>query len=747
MTDLTANRPSNSQPAQLPAIPKTGLPAVDKAIDAIREHLEVRSGARGNPWERGVTLRDLRALGMMTAKGDPFPSSNSLVTIGTSPGTVMIRKPDGTYTSATFEVFAAALRQTQLWKDVQRRLDDASRFDNLPEEVRSILGADLMEQANARGAEILRLEQKIQEQGRSFASSVTEVTAAIGQLAAGVRQTTYAFADQNRATAGAVTQVSARLDGFGGGTASVEEVMTAIADRATGLEAQWTLKVNAGGAFAAIGAAATSPVAGVSDSYLIFVANNFAFVKPTDTIGTGPGQVDPTNPGASRIPFGIDSDGVIYLNGTVRINANGTAIANVANLTYIGAFSSAPSTAGLKKNNFYKNTTDGNSYILTADGGAWSLWVAKGTDGASGNRGSLTLYASGGSWSDATANAAVVAATGSGARAIGDTVTISNGSSFAATKYWSGSAWVDPGVVINGNLLVNGTLSALMFDGVGIKIGTGHTPSGKAFEVLSGGTVHADNLFVGILSADNSNSLTASAVVAFTHSTLEGAVGGVDAANSSTSAHGLRGYNYNKACGGIIGAGNGYDFYADGSGTNYGPFTGTHDGLVPKAANGWVQGDLLVDVVCVARKNVSNTIFEVARSSKANQKGVIGILASDLMPLDDYPPAALLDGHDTVVNEQGQEHARPRPAASYASVQQTYSRVAVNALGEGQINVCGQGGNIAIGDFIVASDRPGKGMKQADDVAHSYTVARAREAVTFSGPGDVKMVACVYLCG
>jgi hypothetical protein len=41
----------------------------------------------------------------------------------------------------------------------------------------------------------------------------------------------------------------------------------------------------------------------------------------------------------------------------------------------------------------------------------------------------------------------------------------------------------------------------------------------------------------------------------------------------------------------------------------------------------------------------------------------------------------------------------------------------------------------------------GKGMKQSDDVVHSYTVAKAREAATFSGPTDVQMIACIYVSG
>lgn len=43
---------------------------------------------------------------------------------------------------------------------------------------------------------------------------------------------------------------------------------------------------------------------------------------------------------------------------------------------------------------------------------------------------------------------------------IGDTVTLKNaGGTAAATKFWSGSAWLDPGTIISGNLLVGGTIS------------------------------------------------------------------------------------------------------------------------------------------------------------------------------------------------------------------------------------------------------------------------------------------------
>jgi len=73
--------------------------------------------------------------------------------------------------------------------------------------------------------------------------------------------------------------------------------------------------------------------------------------------------------------------------------------------------------------------------------------------------------------------------------------------------------------------------------------------------------------------------------------------------------------------------------------------------------------------------------------------------------------------------------------------------VFTNSLGEGLINVCGENGNIEIGDLISSSSIPGKGMKQADDIIRSYTVAKARESVTFSSPTEVKQIACTYHCG
>lgn len=52
---------SAKAPAKLPSLQSARVddPQVQKAIESIREWLEVRLGSRGDPYERAVTVRDL----------------------------------------------------------------------------------------------------------------------------------------------------------------------------------------------------------------------------------------------------------------------------------------------------------------------------------------------------------------------------------------------------------------------------------------------------------------------------------------------------------------------------------------------------------------------------------------------------------------------------------------------------------------------------------------------------------------
>lgn len=150
-----------------------------------------------------------------------------------------------------------------------------------------------------------------------------------------------------------------------------------------------------------------------------------------------------------------------------------------------------------------------------------------------------------------------------------------------------------------------------------------------------------------------------------------------------------------------------------------GPFTGFHEGITNDFDA--VEGDILIDDELVERTSISDTMFSMVRSSSAGQKGAIGVLVQ----IYDAEP----EGFVTTADMTG------------------YKVVHVNSVGEGQINVIGENGNIQKGDLIVCSSTIGKGMKATDDIIRSNVVARAREDVTFDNPSEVKMIACIYLCG
>ncbi|MFZ9066255.1 MAG: hypothetical protein ACO23R_02665 [bacterium] len=189
------------------------------------------------------------------------------------------------------------------------------------------------------------------------------------------------------------------------------------------------------------------------------------------------------------------------------------------------------------------------------------------------------------------------------------------------------------------------------------------------------------------------------------------------------------------------------DAYVDGDITATGtisPFTGMHDGLIDDTVSP-DEGDILVDIDVLIKRDISNTLCEVALSSSDNQVA-IGVYSGQ-RPSGYVPVSASL----ATPPEIG-DNGLPSGSVTY-SIDPAYSScftgkniVIINALGEGQINVCGENGDISAGDLIVTSSTAGKGMKQSDDIIRARTVAKARESVTFTG-SEIKQIACIYLCG
>ena len=288
---------------------------------------------------------------------------------------------------------------------------------------------------------------------------------------------------------------------------------------------------------------------------------------------------------------------------------------------------------------------------------------------------------------------------------------VMNGSTNKLQAYTSGGSSV---VEIGGT---TGSVYATAQSGVAAVYGDGSSLNSGGYFIASGSTPGLQGI----------------------NSSAEGIKG--TATTSGSNNHGIRGANSSTGSSGLIGPSNGYDFYADGSGTNYGPFTGTHDALTAIGAT-FTVGDIVADQAIIERNGISSVIALVESSTSANQPSVIGVVCAEPSSLANQQPVAYIQ---SITEVDGVTVVTMKP--SFASACSTYNFMPINAVGEGQINVCGEGGDINTGDLISASSITGKGMKQADDLVHQYTVAKARESVTFASPTEVKQIACIYLCG
>ncbi len=339
-------------------------------------------------------------------------------------GEIVIDLGGGLSATVAVERFAQSIIESRLFKSLAKTLDDPSRFDHLAQEIRDELLRSIADEAAKRGAEVRELQTVVQGNERSLAMAVREVTASLRNASAGLRATQAAFADGQRAMATNVLQLQASLGNYyqdgKPGRAMLEQEMTVLAGYSEGLRAQYTLKVQAGGALAGYGIAAEE-VNGKTSSAFIIMADKFAIVAPSYNAG------QMSTPRPEDVVFGVDGDGIylqrnVYLKGNMRIDGLG------------------------------KKLVDGL-------------------------RGSVQLAASGSFWSDATARQAVWQALGNSGSApntnhlvVGDAVTISNGSDFTQTRHWMGTAWLIPAAVLNGDLLVDGTVAARKVDTRGLTV-------------------------------------------------------------------------------------------------------------------------------------------------------------------------------------------------------------------------------------------------------------------------------------
>jgi hypothetical protein len=179
---------------------------------------------------------------------------------------------------------------------------------------------------------------------------------------------------------------------------------------------------------------------------------------------------------------------------------------------------------------------------------------------------------------------------------------------------------------------------------------------------------------------------------------------------------------------GVKGDGSTWDFYADGTGT-YGPFTGGHDALILKS-EAIEQGMIVCDRELIGSSCMSNTITRINKSSAAHENSAVGVFVNRSPLTAESKPAALKGISDD----------------EYAALSDIYDLAQFNAIGEGMMLVCNAGGDIRAGDYITSSSVAGIGKRQDDDLMHSYTVAKARQNMTFTDDGP-RMIAVIYHAG
>jgi len=190
-----------------------------------------------------------------------------------------------------------------------------------------------------------------------------------------------------------------------------------------------------------------------------------------------------------------------------------------------------------------------------------------------------------------------------------------------------------------------------------------------------------------------------------------------------SSAYGVYGYangsgtnrgTYGRALNGttnygVYGYGSTYDFYAAGTGTNYGPFTGGHEvkfsadfpAEVTRGMLVCVTGETQIRIDEESKVEISSTMPTVRLACTADDPAVFGVVVAET-PL-------------------GDEH--------WYEVKEGERFGTVNALGEGRLWVSDINGRVKPGDYVTSSSIPGYAQRQDDDVLHSYTVGKVTEEV------------------
>lgn len=531
-----------------------------------------------------------------------------------------------------------------------------------------------------------------------------------------------------------------------------------------------------------------------------WVANKYILiVDPSTGAVTGIEMSDASNQ-TSNIKLTADN---ILLYGTTTIGDVGIP------RHYSGSYTlaSPPNTTQLGSS--FKDSNTGIIYTLASDGwtstkGNTGATGAKGDKGDKGDKGYTGNTGATGSRGAATTSYSSNVASptgdqlGSWFRSVtgfndykkGDTIIYTyNDATNGYTKNYrrtsvSYSAWTPYSLLVNGNMIVLGSItSEQIFAGTRGYVNSSWfvmdintSEKGIAVRTPSTGMYINSTLtnasYVGGISITTSGSIGLSSYVTGNGDAIRGdSSTGVGVRGDGRTGGGSFGCDgtdgtavYARATGasgyGVVATGNNYGLFTPNScyfeGSAY-PFTGAHFILLKETP---AIGDIIEcsDAYVI---EVSRSIALGNITTQINSKNVFGVFNGKHENIQDMMLASSTFSYMPDTGDV--REIRPEFLPYYNQfVNDGYELYGANAIGEGAINVCEENGNITIGDYIISSGTKGKGMKQNDDVMHSYTVAKAIASVDWNDDLDEKiysvnnedgtqikcrMIACTYHCG
>ena len=197
-------------------------------------------------------------------------------------------------------------------------------------------------------------------------------------------------------------------------------------------------------------------------------------------------------------------------------------------------------------------------------------------------------------------------------------------------------------------------------------------------------------------------------------------------------------------------------------------FTGSHQ-ILPEEfeVNNLKPGMIMSSSGDVSISDINNTILHAKISVINNDKAVFGVFSSveivneiiNNEEDDDIHNIANLNTSNTSNISSNSSINLVENTSNATIIYESRYIYYVNSVGEGGILVSNMTGEIQNGDYITSSTIPGYGCLQADDLMHSYTVAKCTQYIDWANipenilcPTDGNMyksllVACTYHCG